>query len=166
MNKLFAIAKIMHTSGLSGEVQLQPLSRYFDDYVQDKSIFLGESEDLCREVKLLNFRSVGKKKRYQFEGIESKTEAEAVIGQFIFASVSNDDDIYLIAKDLIGYLVVTGWGDLVGELTDILWLPAQDIYVIKNVDHEFLIPVIPEIVKRVNHEREIIEISPVDGLLN
>jgi 16S rRNA processing protein RimM len=166
MKKLFAIAKILHTSGLSGEVQLRPLSRYFEDYVTEKSIFLGESEQMCREVKLLNHRNVGKKIRYQFEGIETKSEAEALIGQYIFASVSIEDDIYLIARDLIGYSVVTDWGEPVGELTDILWLPAQDIYVIKNMDQEFLIPVIPEIVKRINHEMGIVEISPVDGLLS
>lgn len=166
MKKLFAIAKILHTSGLSGEVQLRPLSRYFEDYVIEKSIFLGESEHMCREVKLLKHRNVGKKIRYQFAGIETKSEAEALIGQYIFASVSIEDDIYLIARELIGYSVVTDWGEPVGELTDILWLPAQDIYVIKNMDQEFLIPVIPEIVKRINHEMEIVEITPVDGLLS
>lgn len=166
MDKLFAIAKVANASGTRGEVRVQPLSRYFDDYVSKKPLFLGESEGVCRKVRLIKTVLGSKKSRFQFEGIDSRGEAEAVVGQYLYASVSSEDDINLISSDLIGYTVLTEWNDVIGVLIEILWLPAQDIYVIQNDDREYLIPVIPEIIKRINHDGGFIEISPMDGLLD
>ena len=56
--------------------------------------------------------------------------------------------------------------DFVGVLNDIMWLPNNDIYVIKNGSQEFLIPVIPEVIKRLDHDKKIILITPMDGLLD
>ena len=47
-----------------------------------------------------------------------------------------------------------------------MWLPNNDIYVIKNGSQEFLIPVIPEVIKRLDHDKKIILITPMDGLLD
>lgn len=166
MDKLFAIAKVAHASGTRGEVRVQPLSRYFDDYISEKPLFLGESKGVCRKTRLIKTVIGSKKSRFQFEGIDSRDEAEAVIGQYLFASVSLEDDINLISSDLIGFTVLTEEGDVIGVLIEILWLPVQDIYVIQNDKREYLIPVIPEIIRRINHDGGFIEISPMDGLLD
>jgi ribosomal 30S subunit maturation factor RimM len=46
-----------------------------------------------------------------------------------------------------------------------MWLPSSDVYVVKNGNDEYLIPIIPEVVKRVDHDQGIIMIVPMDGLL-
>jgi len=166
MEKLFAIAKITHAAGLKGEVRVRPLSRYFDDYISGNSLFLGFSESISREVTLVNQIGNGKKIRYQFSGVESRNDAEAMIGQIIYASVGESEEIRLISKDLIGATVVTESGDVIGELNEILWAPSNDIYVINNGTREFLIPVIPEIIKEVSSESGVIVIVPMDGLLD
>ena len=38
------IAKITHTSGLNGSVRLRPLSRYFEDYIENKPLMLGYND--------------------------------------------------------------------------------------------------------------------------
>lgn len=166
MKKLFAIAQITKPSGLNGEVKVRPLSRYFDDYVLQKQLFLGETEEYSRQVKLKNTVGIGKQTRYQFEGIDTRDEAESMIGQLIFASVPETDKIIWISSELIGCAVIAEDGKIIGELSEILWLPSNDIYVIKDGDREILIPVIPEIVKEVDTKSGIILISPMDGLLD
>ena len=142
------------------------MSRYFLDYVDDKTLLLGASELLSREVKLRNKIGVGKHLRYRFEGVTTWDEAESLIGQYIFASVEDSDQISWITKDLIGCTVKTVSGDLIGKLMDILWLPTNDVYVIRNREEEVLIPVVPEIIKAILLDEKLIIITPMDGLLN
>jgi 16S rRNA processing protein RimM len=88
------------------------------------------------------------------------------VGQTIYIEASKEDQINMIGKDLLGYEVFAESGDLVGILKDVMWLPHSDVYVITYGEKEFLIPVIPEVVKGINHEQGVIVISPMEGLLD
>ena len=72
----------------------------------------------------------------------------------------------MIGKDLLGYEVFAESGDLVGILKDVMWLPHSDVYVITKGKKEYLIPVIPEVVKGIDHKQGVIVISPMEGLLD
>ena len=67
---------------------------------------------------------------------------------------------------MIGYRVFTDEGIHVGKLGEILWLPANDAYVINNGNREFLIPIIPEIVKDIDYSQRAVVITPMEGLLD
>ena len=54
----------------------------------------------------------------------------------------------------------------VGKLIEILWLPTNDVYVIRSREEEVLIPVVPEIIKVILLDEKLIIITPMDGLLN
>ena len=166
MEKKFAIARVSKPFGMKGAVRLAPLSRYCEDYISEKPIFLGDSETSSKEIELLEKARDGKQVRCVFKGIDSRDEAEAIKGKYVFASVLIDDKINQISGDLLGYTVVTDIGDIIGELIEILWLPVNDIYVIRNEDREILIPVIPEVIKSIYHDERAIEITPMDGLLD
>ncbi len=167
MNKdLIAIAKITRAAGLHGEVRVRPLLRYFDTYVEEKPLYIGLSKQLNREIQLQNKIGMGKKVRFRFTGVETRDDAEALIGQYVFASVDQDDRIHWISEDVLGADVITNDGDYVGVLVEMLWLPQNDVYVIRNGNREFLIPVIPEIIMEVDVEGGIVMISPMDGLLD
>jgi len=165
MNKLFPIAKITKSSGLQGDVRVRPLVRHFDSYVQDKDLSLGFTEDLARNIKLLKTTGLGKTKRFLFEGISNRDDAETLIGQIVYAAVSESDPINLISPDLLGATVVTTSGEYVGELVEMLSLPANDIYVIEKGGKEVLIPVIPEIITSIELKSGIVTIAPMEGLL-
>ncbi len=166
MEKKFAIAKVSKPFGMKGGVRLAPLSRYCEDYISEKPIFLGDSETSSTQIELLDKARDGKQVRCVFKGIDSRNEAEAIKGKIVYVSVAIDDEINQVSADLIGYTVVTDNGDIVGELIEILWLPINDIYVIRSNDREILIPVIPEVVKSIYHDERAIEITPMDGLLD
>ena len=82
------------------------------------------------------------KRRFKFRGVDNVKDAKSIVGKTLYAQTDTDDDINLISKNLIGYNVVTNTGLLVGELTDVMWLPSNDVYVIKNGKKEYLIPII------------------------
>ena len=165
-NKLFAIAKITRATGLKGEVGVRPLVRQFDDYVTVKPLFIGFDPNIARDVKLEKVSGVEKKRRFLFNGMETRDEAESMIGQLLFVSVTDSDPINMISPDLLGASVVTDNGENIGELVDMISLPANDVYVIKQGKKEVLIPVIPEIIRSVDLQMGLVTITPMDGLLD
>ena len=85
MRRLFAIGKVTKVSGLKGEVQCKPLSRYFDEYIDEKPLFLGFSESVNKAIKLETIIPKGKRPKYRFSGINTQKSAQSLIGQYLFA---------------------------------------------------------------------------------
>lgn len=165
-NQFHPIAEITTTSGLSGEVRLRPFSRYSIDYIMEKSLQIGTSYNNMNQLKLEKAIGNGKKMRFKFEGIDSHNKAKDMVGKTIFAYANKDDEINLIANYLIGFRVVNDNGINVGILKDVLWLPANDVYVVYNGEKELLIPIIPEIILSLDYENKEILISAIDGLID
>ena len=165
MDKLHPIGQVTKAAGRDGELRMRPLSRYFHSYVEEKPLFVGSSELLTKEFKFKQKVGLGRKIRYSFEGVNTWDDAESLIGQFVFVSVEDDDKINWISPELIGFSVVTNSRQFVGNLMEILWLPTNDVYVIRNKDKEVLIPVVSEVITSISWENEQIVIIPMDGLL-
>ena len=163
--KLFAIAKITRASGLKGEVGVRPLIRQFDDYVA-KPLFIGFDESLATDVKLEKVTGENIIRRFLFREFKTRDDAESMIGQLLFASISDKDPFNLVSPDLLGATVVSDSGEIIGELSDMMSLPNNDIYVISRGKKEILIPVVPEIVRGVDIKMGLGTISPMDGLVD
>ena len=164
--QLHPVAEITTTSGYMGEVRLKPFSRFSIDYIMEKTLQIGTSYDNLIDLKLEKAIGNGKRMRFKFEGIDSELKAKNIIGKTIYANTKADDEINLIASDLIGFDVVTDTGDSVGELKDVMWLPANDVYVIFNGEKELLIPIINEVVLSVDYDKKEILIANIDGLIS
>ena len=163
---LHPVAEITTTSGFMGEVRLKPFSRFSIDYIMKKTLQIGTSHDNLMDLKLEKAIGYGKRMRFKFEGIDSELKAKNIIGKTIYANTKADDDINLIASDLIGFDLVTDTGDYVGELKDVMWLPANDVYVVFNGEKELLIPIVNEVVLSVEYDKKEILIANMDGLMS
>ena len=165
-SSIHPIAKITSISGLTGHVKLRPLSRYFDEYIQQKQLMLGRTLEKSETILLELIFGEGKKRQFKFKGIDSVIEAKGIIGQTLYAQANADDKINMISKNLLGYSVMTDNGDCVGVLKDVMWLPSNDVYLIQSGSKEYLIPIIPEVIKDFNHKKGHIIIVPMEGLLD
>ena len=47
-----------------------------------------------------------------------------------------------------------------------MWLPSHDAYIIEKESKEYIIPIVPEIIKKVDYESRNIIIKVMDGLFN
>lgn len=145
---------------------MKPLSRFFDEYIMVRELFLGYSAEVSDKMIIEFIKGIGKKRRFKFAGINSPEDAEQLIGQTLFVETSADDKILLICKELLGFKVALSNGSFVGILEDVVWLPANDAYLINNGRREILIPVIPEIINKVDTKNKTILINSMDGLLD
>jgi 16S rRNA processing protein RimM len=61
--------------------------------------------------------------------------------------------------------VRTEQDELLGQLTEILALASNDVYVVQGPRGEILIPAIADVVKKVDLKRKLMIVQPLDGLL-
>ena len=165
LKQFHPVAEITTTSGYLGEVRLKPFSRFSIDYIMEKTLQIGTSHHNLINLKLERAIGNGKRMRFKFEGIDSELKAKSIIGKTIYASTKVDDEINLIASNLIGFDVVSNTAEYVGELKDVMWLPANDVYVVFNGEKELLIPIVPEVVLSVDYDKKEILIANIDGLI-
>ena len=167
MDKIFhPIAKVTKTSGLKGNVCLKPLSRYFEKYINNKKLMIGYSIDQFNKVSVEMINGIGKKRKFKFLGFDSLDSARTIIGKTIFVQTSLDSKINWISKNILGYKVMDESGNLVGHIIDVMWLPSHDAYIIEKDSKECIIPIVPEIIKKVDYDNSNIIIKVIDGLLN
>ena len=164
--ELHPVAEITTTSGYMGEVRLKPFSRFSIEYIMEKTLQIGTSYDNLMDLNLEKAIGNGKRMRFKFEGINSELKAKNIVGKTIYASTKADDKINLIAIDLIGFDVVTDTAEFVGELKDVMWLPANDVYVVFNWQKELLIPIISEIVLSIDYDKKELLIASIDGFIS
>ena len=167
MDKIFhPIAKVTKTSGLKGNVCLKPLSRYFEKYINKKKLMIGSSIDQSNKVSVEMINGIGKKRKFKFSGFDSLDSAKTIIGKTIFVQTSLDSKINWISKNILDYKVMDESGNLVGHIIDVMWLPSHDAYIIEKDSKEYIIPIVPEIIKKVDYDNRNIIIKVIDGLFN
>ena len=160
------IAKVTKTSGLKGDVRLKPLSRFFDDYISDNSLLIGYSLNKADKIIIEMINGIGKKRKFKFFGFDSSNSAKTIVGKTIFVQASIDAKINWISKNILNFDVYDESNSYIGSVIDVLWLPMNDAYIIKNKSKEFIIPIISEIIKKVDLGERRIIIKAMDGLLN
>ena len=167
MDKIFhPIAKVTRTSGLKGEVCLRPLSRYFEKYINNNNFMIGSSIDQSNKVNIEMIIGTGKKRKFKFSGFDSLDSAKKIIGKTIFVQTSLESKINWISKNILDYEVIDEGGNLLGCIIDVIWLPSYDAYIIEKKSKEYIIPIIPEIIKKVDYDNRNVIIKVMDGLVN
>ena len=105
----------------------------------------------------------------KLEGVDTVQDASVLRGRILYLNRRDLDlgDRYFI-QDLVGLSVVDAdSGTVYGELTDVSNTGANDIYHMRTPDgREILIPVIPDIIRRVDIDGGRIAICPMKGLFD
>ena len=131
-----------------------------------KDLHIGQIENNLSSLKLESKVGDGKKMKFKFQGIDSHAQAENIIGKTIYIFSEKDDNINFIGENLIGFSVETESGKKAGILKDVMWLPANDVYIILKDGKELLVPVLDEFIVSLNLDDKKLIIADVDGLLD
>ena len=105
--------------------------------------------------------------------INNRTDAEQLRGQWIFVHESNavplDDDTFWV-HEIIGMKVQTEEGEVLGQISDVIFTGANDVYVLQGSDsegnpREVLLPAIEDVIKQVDREQQLMIVHLLPGLL-
>ena len=101
-----------------------------------------------------------------FEGIATRTEAEALRGQQVEVdreALELDDDDVLLA-DLVGCAVRRVDGTPWGEIAAVNAGEMQDLLVIHDGDVERMLPLVDAFVKAIDLDARVVTVDPPDEL--
>ena len=127
---------------------------------------IGSSINQFNKVSVEKINGIGKKRKFKFSGFDSLDSAKTIIGKTIFVQTSLDSKINWISKDILDYKVIDESGNFVGHIIDVMWLPIHDAYIIEKDSKEYIIPIVPEIIRKVDYDNRNIIIRVIDGLFN
>lgn len=117
---------------------------------------------------IVNYEITKKRLIINFENINSYERGEKFKEMGIFAETDillfeNNNDYFV--SDLIGCTVFDNdTNEIIGELTDVLNMPANDVWLIKTEKGELPVPAVEEIIREVDMTNMKIYIKMIDGL--
>ena len=171
---LMRVGRIFRPHGVHGELKVEPQTDDPARFEELTDLYIGPDD---RQVTGYAIESI----RYQetkhgitvilkVEGIDSRGDAEVVAKQFVFADEEalpplDDDEIYI--HDLIGLQAFTEEGEAIGMISNVLNMPAQDVFVVydQETTTEHMIPAVEEFIVDIDLDAERVVVRPIEGLL-
>lgn len=163
-----SIGYITRAHGIKGEVIVFSITDDPDQFQSSREFFISDGQDLRQKVVIERVRARKGNFVMKFQGINDRNAADEICRRYLQRKLGENENLapdeYFIF-DLIGLVVKTVDGKEIGTIADVLNLPANDVYVVRNNSDEILIPAIKSVVKRVDLENEVVYIEPMEGLL-
>lgn len=158
--------KIVSIHGLRGEVKVMPYTDTPELLAEFDRLFIGRERI---EINVERSRVFKNMVIMKLEGIDTPEAAEKMRNKMLFMhrdDLELDEDTYFIA-DLIGMEVRDAdTGALYGDISDVMQTGANDVYVVKGADREYLVPAIADVVKSTDVDGNIMTIHVIDGLFD
>ena len=162
----FKIGKITAPVGIKGEIRVYPYTDEITRFSAVKELTV-EGAETVRTVE--KFRADKNMVVLKLSGIDDRNTSETYRNKFLLVDKEKfelEDDVFY-ADDLIGMEVYDEEGKLIGELTDILNKPTQDLYEISyGEEKKFVIPAVKEFILDVNIDENKMTVHLIDGLMD
>jgi 16S rRNA processing protein RimM len=167
-DELFLLGKIVRTFGSKGELIFQIDTEILSRIKKLESVFLKINENLVPFfIEQLQIRPKNQA-MVKFFDLDSTEDADQLNGCEIYVPVAilpkqKGSEIYSI--EIEGYAVIDSVCGEIGFVRTVLEMPQQSLLSIDFKGKEILIPVVDEIVKKVDRKTKTIHIEAPEGLI-
>lgn len=168
MYDYFEIGKIVNTQGVKGDVRVMPMT---DDAARFELLKAVQIK-YKNEIKHLTIERVWYHKQFvilKFSEISDRTAADGLRDGIIIvppeqALPLDENEFYI--KHLYGMAVETTDGETLGEIADVIFTGANDVYSVKNkqTNEEILIPAIKQCIVKVDTAGKKMVVKLLEGL--
>jgi len=152
--------KIVNTFGIRGEVKLQPWCDSAEFLLPFRTLYVDGAPRTVASARVHKGMLI-----VRFEGVEDVNAAMALKNKVVHFARSDaklPEGRFFLA-DLIGAEVFDETGRRVGELTEVLSLPAGAVYVVQG-EQEHTIPAVPEFILETNPEEHYLRVHLIEGM--
>ena len=149
--------EIVNTHGVRGEVKLLP--------------WLDSPESMCafhrcrigkQDYSILSCRVQNTCNLMRLEGVDTMEKAQALRGKTVEIHREDVEDGVIFAAELIG-MQVYSQGNLIGELTQVLDYPGNQVYVVKG-EREYMIPAVKAFILSTDLEKNEMQVTLLEGM--
>ena len=170
-NAYLAIGRIIAPHGIRGEVKVEVLTDFPERFKPGTHVFLGAgTEDPeARPAKIAAARPHKGGFLVKLDIVPDRNAAELVRNRYLLIPAADamplgEHENYL--HDLIGLQVETTDGQHLGELREVLFTNANDVYVVRGPAGEVLLPAIRDVVLQVDLSTRRMVVALPEGLLD
>lgn len=160
-NEYYLVAKIISAS-YEGYVNIALFTDFPEHLYELKKVYIDFFESK-KEFKIDKIKGSGNRYQIKFQNFNDESDTEILIGKEIF--IEEKDLVKLPVNqfyihDIIGSVVLRNNVEI-GKVTDVLSLPANDVYVIRdNSGNEILIPAVNEYIINFDPDKKILKLKP------
>jgi 16S rRNA processing protein RimM len=164
------LGSIVKAVGLKGEVKLLPSPDFWAEALAFDGLDMVSVNDDHSTVRVEKYRPKGNTYILKITGIESRDDAESVIGSRLDISTDSLTEAEMPGEfkpfQVMGAEVRLKNGDLAGTVVDMLIGPAQRCLIVETEAGRRAVPIVPEVVVKTDLEGGVIVIDPPEGLLD
>lgn len=169
MPPLIELGRIVNRHGIRGEVRVLPHNPASPMLEHCATMMLRTAGGACESRRVLSRRRHKQFLLVQFEGVDTANAAEALIGRVVCLDGAQlpppgPGEIYHI--DLIGCRVCTDDGAPVGMVRAVFNTGSNDVCTVEGDGREYLIPLIADVIVRIDVGDRHMVIRPIPGLLD
>ncbi len=165
-----AIGQIVGPHGIRGEVKVVPMTDFPERFKSGAKVYLGAQTGVTNTAPAVIAASRPHQDRWLilFTHVRDRNAAETL--RDLYLLIPEEDAMPLgehenYAHDLIGLEVQTVDGRSLGQITEILFTAANDVYIVRNANAETLVPATREVVVSVNLAERMMKVVLPEGLL-
>ena len=163
MKQYLEAGVVATTHGGRGELKVYPWTDSPEFLRQFRRIYIDKREYAVESVRIQKSMNLVK-----LEGVDDVDQAMRFRGKVIF--IDRDDakleEGKYFVQDLIGLTVYDLQTEKeIGKLKQVQTLPAGDIYIVRDGEKEYMIPVNPVFVKENDVEGGVIRVETIKGML-
>lgn len=158
------VGKVTRAHGLKGEVSVEVRSDNPDRFAEGATLLLEDG----RSLTITHCHTHGKRLLLTFAGVDDRSGAEALRGRLLVIPEAWRPELpqgEYWPDQIEGCSVVTESGRILGNVTEVIPNPANDLWVAQDSDGvEILIPAVRDVVVKVSVEKERILVRDVPGI--
>ena len=165
MGNYIRVGKILNTHGIKGDLKVLPLTNEPSRFEKLKTIFIDNENNKVEITK------VWYNKGFVMLKLEGYNDINEVIKfKNCYILIDEKDALKLpensfFISQIIGLRVFCSDGNELGEIVEVLQPGANDVYVVRGNNKEYLIPAVKEFVKEINLDNNKMIIEPIEGLI-
>ncbi|WP_062516905.1 ribosome maturation factor RimM [Demequina gelatinilytica] len=160
------VARIGRAHGLKGEVSVELRTDIPEERLVPGEVFETEPPS-AGPLTVARVRVQAGRWYVHFAELGDRNAAEAARGvELTIEGAESDEEDAWYVHELVGLAAVRPDGSAVGEVVDLVTMPAQDLLVVKQAGgHRAMIPFVEEFVPEVDLEGRRVVVTPPYGLL-
>ena len=149
--------EIVNTHGVRGEIKMLPWLDSPEDMRGFTRCRIGGKDYAITACRVQNTCDLLK-----LEGVDTMEAAQALRGKTVTLYREDMDEDVIFAGDLIG-MEVFSQGEKIGELTQVLDYPGNQVYVVKG-EREYMLPAVKEFILSTDLDGNRMEVKLLEGM--
>jgi len=157
--ELFLTGVVLKPKGLKGELKVKPVTDFPESFLKRREYYVGKTPDDAAPRKVVSAKLRQGFAWLMLDGVGTREEAEALAGFGLYVTGEAleplpDNRAYI--HDLIGLEAFDEEDGRVGKISDVLQMPAHDVYEVDTGERKVLVPAVEDFITETDLKKGIV----------